>query len=127
MDLPALFDERISLIAGALKDCAAAFHRSVHREAVISSVRKKIAEEGVWAAEREWRAFTVTYVRIERTHEADKYQYHVEVKCQGQRYKCTSPDLERACFFVYVYCQLIDVGFNAVGAPWFEVRRKNPD
>lgn len=93
---------------------------SAESAAELSEIRTKIAADGEWACEREWRIFTVTSMRIKEVGRPGDEQYRVTVSCGLQEFSCQTPTVERAYKFARLYARLIAAGFASVGPPWAE-------
>lgn len=90
----------------------------------LASVRAAIAAEGVWKIDEEWRVMTWTSVCIRKTQKEEHDLYLVSVICDGQKFECDCPDLERAYHFACWYQHLIVHQYYSIGPNWADAAKR---
>jgi hypothetical protein len=84
----------------------------------LALIRVAIHENGLWAAQEEWRISTCFDSTITRAARNDAETYEVVVECDGQRLSCACPTIEGAYAFMRLYQAMIVDQFYTIGPPW---------
>ena len=89
-----------------------------------ASIRTAIAAEGIWKHADEWRVMTWANVSIQKAKKKEKDSFLVSVECDGRKFECDCPDLERAYYFACWYQHLITYQFYSIGPNGAEVAKR---